>query len=252
MYIDLVMLLNFLVDFFLLLAVNRLSGYPPGYGRCALSAALGGIYGAVCLLPGMGFLAGTLWRIVFLGLMSWLAFGWQSSTLHRGVLFYLLSMALGGVAIGMSRGGTLSLIGSALGVFLLAFLSFRTSGRGQRFVPVELRYEGKQVHLTALRDTGNSLRDPLTGQSVLVVGAKTAQILTGLTREQLREPARSVTALPGLRLIPYRAVGQSSGMLLAMRMQEVTIGKWRGSTLVAFAPEGLEEEDYQALTGGAA
>lgn len=252
MYIDLVILLNFLVDFFLLLAVNRLSGYPPGYGRCFLSATLGGIYGGICLLPGMGFLAGILWRMVFLGLMAWLAFGWQSSTLHRGVLFYLLSMALGGVAMGMSRGGTLSVIGSALGVLLLAFLSFYTSGRGQKYVTVELRYGDKQVRLTALRDTGNSLRDPLTGQSVLVVGAKIAEELTGLTREQLREPARSVTAIPGLRLIPYRAVGQTSGMLLAMRLQEVTIGKWKGSSLVAFAPEGLEEEAYQALTGGAA
>lgn len=252
MYLDLVMLLNFLVDFFLLIAVNRLSGYPPGYGKAALAALLGGVYAGICLLPGMIFLAGMLWRLVFLALMVWIAFGWQRSALHRGVLFVLLSMALGGVALGLGTGGSLSLIASAGCVAVLAFLSFRASGGGQRYLPVRLRHDGKCVRITALRDTGNELRDPLTGQAVLVVGAKTALALTGLTREQLLKPTESVTAIPGLRLIPFRSVGKTDGMLLALRIRDVQIGKWKGSSLVAFAPDGLEEEAYQALTGGVA
>jgi len=36
-------------------------------------------------------------------------------------------------------------------------------------------------------------------------------------------------------------------------MENVTIDKWKGSTLVAFAPMGLDAEGtYQALTGGIA
>ena len=252
MYLDLVMLLNFLVDYFLLIAVNRLSGYPPGYGRNALAATLGGVYAGICLLPGMLFLAGMLWRLVFLALMVWIAFGWQRSAVHRGILFVLLSMALGGVALGMGSGGSVSLLASAGCVGVLAFLSFRTSGRGQRYLPVRLQHDGKCVCITALRDTGNGLRDPLTGQAVLVVGAKTAHALTGLTREQLRTPVQSVTAIPGLRLIPFHSVGKKDGMLLALRIRDVQIGKWKGSSLVAFAPDGLEEETYQALTGGVA
>ena len=124
---------------------------------------------------------------------------------------------------------------------------------GKRFVPVELTYGGKQVKLTALQDTGNTLRDPLTGQQILVVGPQVAAALTGLTRQQLRDPAGAVGALPGLRLVPYRAVGTDGGMLLALRLNRVKIGQWQGSSLVAFAPEGLgEHEEYQALTGGAA
>ena len=38
-YLDLVMLLNFLVDYLLLLGTNRLSGSPMTPGRCALAAA---------------------------------------------------------------------------------------------------------------------------------------------------------------------------------------------------------------------
>ena len=40
-YLDLVMGLNFGVDFLLLLGTNHLAGFPPGYGRTAAAAALG-------------------------------------------------------------------------------------------------------------------------------------------------------------------------------------------------------------------
>ena len=41
------------------------------------------------------------------------------------------------------------------------------------------------------------------------------------------------------------------GRLLAMRLQQVRIGSWKGSCLVAFAPDGLSRDGaYQALTGG--
>jgi hypothetical protein len=77
-----------------------------------------------------------------------------------------------------------------------------------------------------------------------------ARQLTGLTLTQLQKPAENIGSLPGLRLIPYRAVGQSSGLLLALRLPCV-IGTWKGNSLVAFAPEGLSPDGaYQALTGG--
>jgi len=118
---------------------------------------------------------------------------------------------------------------------------------------VELSYGDKRVQLTALRDTGNTLRDPVTGRQVLVVDASTAGKLTGLSVQQLKKPVESVTALPGLRLIPYRAVGQAGGLLLALKIPQAKIGSWQGSALVAFAPEGLGSDGtYQALTGGAA
>ena len=55
-YLDLVMLLNFLVDYLLLLGTNRLSGSPMTPGRCALAAVLGSVYAGACLLPGFRFL----------------------------------------------------------------------------------------------------------------------------------------------------------------------------------------------------
>lgn len=252
-YLDLLMLLNFLVDFLLILGANRLCGHPPGAGRAALAAGLGGVYAGACVLPGFAFLGNVLWRIVSLGLMAWIAFGTNKSTVRRGVVFLLLSMALGGVAMGLGNGSFWSLLLAALGVFGLCKLGFRGTPGSQQFVPVELSYGDKRVQLTALRDTGNTLRDPVTGRQVLVVDASTAGKLTGLSVQQLKKPVESVTALPGLRLIPYRAVGQAGGLLLALKIPQAKIGSWQGSALVAFAPEGLGSDGtYQALTGGAA
>lgn len=252
-YVDLVALVNFSVDFLLLLGTNRLCGYPPGWGRTALAAAVGGIYGGMCLVPGFHFLGNTLWRIVSLAVISWIAFGFSRSALRRGVVFVLLSMALGGIALGVGTGGFWSLIAAAACVSLMCVVGFREKIGSVCYVPVELSYSGKHMRLTALCDTGNTLKDPITGRPVLVVDGKAAQQLTGLTKQQLQSPVEAIdqAPLPGLRLIPYRAVGQPGGLLLALRLQDVKIGKWRGSSLVAFAPDTLGSEGaYQALTGG--
>lgn len=250
-YVDVLIFINFLVDLLLLAAANRLSGHPVGLKRAALAAALGGIYGGACVLPGFQFLSDTLWRLVSLALMAAAAFGVRRDSVRRSVLFILLSMALGGVAVGLDSGGFWTLALSAGAVCGLCLLGFR--GRvGDTYVPVEIRTGTDTVRLTALRDTGNTLTDPLTGQQVLVAGAQVGCRLLGLTAQELRDPVGSMGKASGLRLLPYHAVGQPGGFLIARRFEDVRIGSWRGSCLVAFAPEELGRgKPYEALTGGA-
>lgn len=253
-YVDIVIILNFLVDFLLLLGTNRLSGFPPGIRRSALAAALGAVYSGACLLPGFHFLMNTLWRTVSLILMAVIAFGWNKSALKRGGLFLLLSMALGGIAMGLGGGSFWMLLVCAGGVWLLCAVSFGKSAGEREYVPLALTYGENRVNLIALRDTGNTLCDPITGEQVLVIGAEHASRLTGLTEQQLRAPLETAAhrPIPGLRLIPYRAVGQAGGMLLALRFRDVQVGSRRMDALVAFAPEAVGKgECYQALTGGA-
>ncbi len=253
MYIDLVMILNFMVDFLLLVSTNHLCGYPNNWGRVAVGAGVGGIYGGMCLLPAFRFMGSILWRLVILFLIVWLSFGFSITAARKGIVFVLLSMALGGAALGLGGGGILALLAAALMIIVLCLIGFRGSALNRRYLQVELQYNGRNFRLIALQDTGNMLRDPLTGKPVLVVGGDAAQQITGLTIQQLRNPAEALlnADLPGLRLIPYKTVGRPYGMLLALRLQEVRIGSWRGSSLVAFAPDGLSSEGaYQALTGG--
>ena len=247
------MLLNAVVDFLLLMGTNALAGFPSDWKRNLAAAALGGLYGGVCLLSGFFFLGNILWRVVFLGLMGFIAFGWNRGSLKRTGIFLLLSMAMGGIAMGMGKGGIASLICSGGAIWLLCKVSFGDMVGGKTYVPVTIRYGSREVRVLALRDTGNSLTDPVTGEGVLVLGTTAAMNLTGLTRQQLLSPLETMAkgVLPGLRLIPYRAVGRGSGMLLAMRFRDVTLGDRKQEAIVAFDPGGLgEEQMYQALTGG--
>lgn len=254
-YLKMVMVLNFGVDLCLLLGTNRLTGFPQQYGRCAGAAALGAVYAGACLLPGWRFLGSLLWRTVFLGLMGMTAFGISRSAVRRCLVFVFLTMALGG-SVALSGVLTVwSLLAAAGGISLLCLLGFRGKLGQQNFVNVELEYGKQKASVLALCDTGNTLRDPVTGQSVLIVDPRIAAVLLGLNPQQLQRPVETVAAgvVPGLRLVPYRAVGQANGMLAAIRMQNVRIGNWQGSTLVAFAPEGLDADGtFQALTGGMA
>ncbi len=252
-YLDLVMVLNFLVDFLLLLGTNRLSGFHAGAWRCAGAALLGSVYSGACLLPGLRFLGNFLWRVVSLCLVGVMAFGCDQSALKRGGVFLLLSMSMGGIALSLGRGDLLSLVLCALLCLLLSLVSFGGQIGGREYVPLQITYNGRSAGMIALKDTGNTLRDPVTGEQVLVISPEIANRLTGLTFDQLRKPLETMVfqPIPGLRLIPYHAIGNGGSFLLAKRFENVTIGGKKQSALVAFAAEGLGTgEIYQALTGG--
>ncbi len=254
-YLDLVMLLNFLVDFLLLLGTNRLCGYPTGWGRAAIGAVVGGIYGGMCMVPGFSFLGNFLWRLISLLLIGFLCFGFSVSGFRRTLVFLLLSMALGGIASGIGSCGVWRALLGAAGLAALCFFGFQSCLGSRTYLPVELKYGKKHIHLTALQDTGNSLRDPVTGRPVLVISRDAAVKITGLSATHLSNPVETLaqSVLPGLRLIPYSSVGQPAGLLLALRIPDVKIGKWKGSSLVAFSPNSLSKEGaYEALTGGMA
>lgn len=174
--------------------------------------------------------------------MGMVAFGFGKQHLRQWATFFLLCFALEGAA-----GKGVFAVGCGI---LMLFLLFRKNGGQGGTIPVSISYRGKDLALTALQDTGNRLRDPISGGAVMVIGAEAAQYLTGLTKEQLQNPLENLGSISGLRLIPYKAVG-SRGFLLGMKLPRVQIGSWKGSHIVAFAPEGLEDRgSYQALIGG--
>lgn len=251
-YLDLAVLLNFVVDLLLILGTNRITGDEPGLCRAAAGALLGAVYAGACLLPGLRFLGNLLWKSVSLCLVCICAFGRGKQVLRRGAIFVFLSMALGGIAQIMGKGGIGALVAAAAGVLGLCILGFRENA-SHTTVPVELGYGEKCLHLKGLRDTGNGLRDPITGQQVLVAGAEVAMELLGISRQELCHPIETMAAaqIRGLRLIPYKAVGTSGGMLLGIRLAHVRVGKQQSSAIVAFTPEGLDKNsEYQILTGG--
>ena len=249
MYLDLLMLLNFGVDYLLLLGTQRFFGERGNGGRLLASAALGAIYSGGCLVPGLRFLGAIHWRLIFLALMSAAAFGIRTDTVRKAGVFCILSFALGGMATLAVRGNALTLLLCAMA--LCAGCRVLVGGRAA-LVPLRIVFGNRELRLTALRDTGNCLRDPVSGERVLVLSRPEAEKLTGLTAHQLENPLETLQQQPleGLRLIPYHAVGKEGGLLLGMRIREVTVDGKTAPAVVAFAPNRLGDTNYAALVGG--
>ncbi len=245
LYLLPVMGVCFGVDGLLLAGTAKLSSGRVRWDVTVLASLLGAAYGGACLLPELEGLGAPLWRLISLAIMGLMTFGVSRSGVGRAALFLVLNMAVGGLSQVM--GGEKALL-AAVVVCLLCLLALK--GRPGRTVPVVLRWQDRQEDLTALRDTGHSLRDPLSGEQVLVVSAQVAQRLFGLEQVQLKDPVQTLSrrSLPGLRLIPYNGVN-GKGMLLGLRLPDVQVGDQKGSMVVAFAPTQFGG-NYQALTGG--
>lgn len=251
-YLHMVPVLSFLVDFLLILGTNRITGYPFGVKRVTLAALLGGAYAAGCLVSGFAFLQNAFWRVVSLAVMSMVAFGFEFASVRRCAIFIFLSMALEGLAHCLSNGGFFGTLFSIIGICLLCVWSFPGTP-GQRYVPVEIHHGNKRIVLTALVDTGNTLRDPVSGCPVLVVDGSVGERLLGLSPSQIATPVETMSsgAYIGVRLIPYSAVGQNSGMLLGMRVDKLYICGKEEDMILAFAPQKIGNgKNFQALAGG--
>lgn len=281
-YVDTLFLLNTMVDYLLLLASARLAGEPLARLRFALGAVLGGLYAVAIFLPGMGFLARPLCRGAAAVLMVLLAF-WRSRRLLRQVLIFLaLACAFGGgvLAVELLGGQRLALGGgvlysgmdlkivllSAAGCYGLLTLVFRGIGRhggpSGELTRVRLTLGERQVELTGLVDTGNTLTDPATGRPVLVAEADSLEELLppGLRPgpAELRDPAGVLERLEDgpwrlrFRLLPYRAVGVERGLLLALRMDRVQVGEEdRGPMLAALSPTPVSDGGAYCVLVGA-
>jgi stage II sporulation protein GA (sporulation sigma-E factor processing peptidase) len=108
-------------------------------------------------------------------------------------------------------------------------------------------------------DTGNLLRDPLSGLPVIVVSAKAA---AGLVPKdcrpqisELRSPEEGFALLARewsparVQLLPFHAVGTRNGLLLAIRLDRLEVGgKEYHNRLAALTPETFPD-GYQAIIG---
>ena len=246
-----------------------------------LAAALGGLYAAASFVPALAFLRTAGMKAVLLAVMALTAFGARRQTVKLALLFAAISAALAGAAMLAAQLLRLDPLLLPSGVFYplrarailflaalccgLCHLIFsRVTAHSGQLVPLTLRIGTRTgmrtVPLTALLDTGNTLKDPLTGDSVLVVdGSIAAQLLpdAGLSTASLADPAGLFASLSEqypfcrFRLIPYRAVGTVSGLLLAVRCEVSGKSGKPELKLVAFSPTPVSQTgEFDALIGG--
>lgn len=267
-YIDEVFLLNTLVDYLLLLSGARLAGEPLNRLRMGLAAILGGLYAALIFLPGWAFLEAPLCKLCSAVAMTLLAFGGSKRLLRVTLTFLGVSAAFGGgvLALQLLAGAPAVLdlktvLLSAAVCYVLLTMAFQRSARhgGRELAPARLELEGRKCVLTVLVDTGNTLTDPVTGKAVMVAeGEKLGGLFPPGQCPGPGELADPVSAIEHRqktdsrwRLIPYRAVGVSHGLLLAVRVDRATVGgEDYGSILVALSPTSVSDGGgYSGLIG---
>lgn len=244
-----VFIISSLVHFLLYVGVTQLFESNSSIFRQLIAGLLSGVYSTLCLIPQFQHLGNPAIRFGWLLLSAIVAFGFMELPFQQVIVYLSLCYIIDLISQSKEMNIRALLLVSMLGLTIYLVGSSHAFPN-QKYIPVELTYGKVKLHLTALRDTGNMLRDPLTGKPVLVVDAETAQMITGLTAGQLRAPLETIGAIPGLRLIPYKVIG-GGGFLLAMTIPGVKIGTRQGSGVVAFAPDLLHgTRQYQALTGG--
>ena len=279
-YLDVLAAVNGAVDYLLLLATARLAGIFPARGRLLGAALAGAAFAVASALPGGAFLAGPAPALLCGALLPALAFGVRRGQFPRlAALFLLVAGACAGVVMAAAQWtGALLRVGGAyyldvplrvvLPAALLCFAAsgalFRggagKNGRERPSELVTLTFDGKTARFLLLRDTGADLCDPLTGRPALLLDRTAAE---RLLPEPLHPTLRALRAdnaadlLAGLppgfarrfSLLPYRAVGQPAGLLLAFRPDWVTREDGDGTLLAALLPEPVAGGRYDGLIG---
>ena len=281
-YADVLFALNSLVDYLLLLAAARAAGGPLKRLRFFLGAALGGGYAVAIFLPGFSFLGKGMYPVLFCVLMLMVAYGTSGLLFKQAIVFLAMTFGLGGgiLAIGMMDGGALSLgrgvvysvpdvkllMLSAAGCYALLQLAapvlFRHTRAEGTIHDVTFELLDRRLTLAAFSDSGNTLTDPVRGAVVPVAEGRALRPVfpSGCcpNEEELRDPVSALSRLNRgemagrFRLLPYRTVGVERGLLLAVKMDRVTIkGKGERGVLVALSPTPVSDGGgYHVLTGG--
>lgn len=280
-YLDVLAGVNLAMDCLLLGGTARLAGIYASRGRLLLGGAAGAAYAVLTCLPGLELL-GSLPAKAACGLaLVRLTFGRRRAPalIRLALLFWLLSCACAGgaLALGQVSGASffagggyyvdvpLRVVAAAAALsWALAGLIFRGQGgdgvRGRQTARVRLDFAGQSAEFTLLVDSGNELSDPVSGRPALVLDRRAAARvlpveaavpLAGLRQDNA--PA-VLAALPGacrgrFQLLPYRAVGRDSGLLLAFRPDRAARegAPWPG--LAAISPSPVAGGRYEGLIG---
>lgn len=274
-YLDEVFVLNFLLDFLLFKTANLLSDSPKRSWRTVVAALLGGSYAAAA--SAFTVLSEVYFKLLVAFIMCVTAYGVGKAALRQSMFFLLVCCGFGGMVLTICAlcknrvqlfyGMPYFLISSRF-LLLLAGILYTGTWLTMRqlcrhfgeLVTVKFCINGRKSEVTALCDTGNTLKDPISAEPVIIADLTTAKNLLpqiGITRTTLQQPTNLLQMVQLIypetkpRLLPFRTVG-NDGMLLAVRCDSIYVnGKKTGNHILAFSPTAFTEgEAYQALTGG--
>ena len=275
-YVDSLFLVNFFINYFVLTATSSICSVPIRRKRLVAAAALGAGYAVILVIPNLGFLAKVPVKLAVAGFMLLVAYGNEGRLGRLCAVFFAVAAALGGVVYAVSifggypnpyNGIVLVSMRTLVLSFAVCFAALKTvfrhsADRVARIIErLDIRLGENSVSVSALRDTGNQLREPITGRAIAIseidlllplFSNETACALlekAGSAAESLSAVAAVAEDVGRFQLVPYSAVGVTNGLLLAFRPDGVRINdKEQKDILIALSPNRLSEDrEYSAI-----
>lgn len=254
-YLDIVLIENLCMNYIILFATGFIIKTKLNHIRLILSALIGGVYAILSYMQIFPLYSNMLVKIALSVCMVYIAFfprGIKSLLKHL-VMFYLVSFAFGGCAfallyfvkpeeIFMINGvyiGTypikIALLGGIVG-FVITYIAFKVvknkMSKKNLIYDVEIKLDEKIINIKAMLDTGNQLREPITGEAVIVVekeilyGILPGSILNNIDKiigGDWGENEELLNYRTRFRMIPFKSIGKQNGILLGFRVDEVNV-----------------------------
>lgn len=273
-YAEYLFLENALTGLIILLITGKISGNRCKKSLLILGSILCGLFSFMIFWDRLAPVLGVLIKVAFSAALVFIVFRPKKLRpfARLTLVFYLVSFAMGGITIGMMyflgitgvtqntsiylglSGYLYVLLGCVLTWLIFSFFSDFIRSRMIRektFTDVEIAIDGKSAAMRGMVDTGNFLKDPLTGRPVMIISAAAARNF--LPDEIVEEAVRweKTPILPEvlmnsayasrIRLIPFQSIGEERGYLVGIRPDAIRIGvhNEKGNSRTVTAQEGV-------------
>lgn len=286
-YLDVVLLENLCMNYIIIFATGYIMKIQMKQWKNILSALIGGIYSIVAYLDILPIYSSLFMKAFLSIVMVYLAYNAKGIKIlfKQLIIFYLTSFVFGGCAFALLyfikpqnillKNGVyvgiyplkIALLGGIVGFIIthIAFKIVKTKLRKKDMIyNINLKIDDKETTLTAMLDTGNLLRDPITKIPVIVVERdklynilpfellNNIESLIGGDKENNIDNIINKEYLTKLRMIPFSSIGKKNGMLIGIKADSLTIQneeyETRRNVIVAIFPEKLSN-NYSALFG---
>ncbi len=273
---DELLILNFITDYLALSAAAILSGEIIRRRRIALAALIGAAYAAITVICRMSVLVRLPFQLLVAALMILTAYGIRAHLLRLVLCFCGVSalfcgaVTAFGLVLGRQQTGALLSVDLRLlsisvllcyGVISMGFRKLLRDAKERKLISIKVCFAGRECHLRGLYDSGNKLRDPISGRGVVVTTFEKLRhifphdLCALLSAADLSQSSQALILLSGsphstrFGLIPYSSVGTSKGMMLTFRPDAIEVdGTMEQGRAVAFSPTAISPgNDFDAI-----
>lgn len=256
-YIDVVFIENLIMNYIILIANTLVLKLKINNLRLILGSMVGAFYTVIAYMIPSQMFSNFFLKLILSIIIVYIAFNPHNikTIIKQLLLFYLISFVFGGAAIafiyfvkpqnilikdGMVLGTcTLkSIVVSAIIALTITIVTFKAVkskfSKKDMFVEIEIALYEKNIKINAMVDSGNMLKEPITGKAVIVVehtcfyDILPKEILNNLEKilggdlENISEEVKN-TYIKKLKFIPFSSLGKQNGMILGISPQFVKI-----------------------------